>query len=271
MNEWIKIRLNLSDDPAVIGIAAATGLDEFGIVGRLVALWSWADKHTVDGDAPSVTQAWLDRHVNAPGFAEEMIAQGWLEQTSTGIRFPKFSEHNGQSAKRRALTANRNAKYRSESDAKKDATVTQRASRNAHLESESESEEESDIIDQSDQGATATKKIPTGLPALQRRANELFGRMEFRGDRTSKDSKEVKYSIKQGGYKLTEFAVDSGRFDVRNDVFIQLIKLNPVVAPLVLPVTPEIKLLNGFLKTHLRLWLFDTSGQAGRFESIEVV
>jgi len=111
--DWIKMRVDLADDPAVIGIAAALEIEEDLVVGKLHRLWSWADRQTVDGNAPSVTRAWLDRYLSAPGFADALSAAGWLVVTPGGIQLPDFAKHNGQTGKQRALTAKRAAKSRS--------------------------------------------------------------------------------------------------------------------------------------------------------------
>ena len=110
--DWIPMRTDLAEDPAVIGIADATGLDECGVVGRLHRLWSWASWHTEDGDIRGVTLSWVNRHVQSDGFAEAMEKVGWLITTKNGIRFPKFEEWNSQSAKKRRLTAKRVALHR---------------------------------------------------------------------------------------------------------------------------------------------------------------
>lgn len=110
--DWIKMRTALLADPAVIGIAAALDMDEFAVVGRLHALWSWADQHTTDGNAVSVTEKWIDRYVSATGFAQALVTVGWLELTERGAQIPNFEAHNGESGKRRALTAKRAAKHR---------------------------------------------------------------------------------------------------------------------------------------------------------------
>jgi hypothetical protein len=104
------MRLDLAGDPDVISIAAACELSEDYVVGLLHKLWSWANKHTTDGNAPGVTLLWIDRYVGVTGFATALVTCAWLEETaapSWGVRFPNFSRHNGQSAKRRALAANR--------------------------------------------------------------------------------------------------------------------------------------------------------------------
>lgn len=103
-DEWIKMRCNLADDPAVIAIASAVRTSEAEVVGLLHRLWSWADQHTPDGCAKGVNAAWVDRHVGKRGFAAAMAAVSppWLEIVSTGIIFPHFETHNGTPAKRRA-------------------------------------------------------------------------------------------------------------------------------------------------------------------------
>lgn len=124
---WIKMRTDLFDDPAVVGISLSVGLDEFAVVGRLHKLWSWADGHTIDGNAAvtqgkregnasSVTNAlaisWIDRYLQCEGFAEAMQKVGWLVIDEAGIHFPKFDRHNGKTAKKRLETAIRVSKYK---------------------------------------------------------------------------------------------------------------------------------------------------------------
>lgn len=114
--DWIKMRVDLAEDPAVIGIAAQLDIDEFAVVGRLQALWSWADGQSRDGHAAGVTASWVNRKVQCDGFAEAMVFVGWLQITEGGITFPNFVVHNGESAKARALGKNRKQKQRSNGD-----------------------------------------------------------------------------------------------------------------------------------------------------------
>lgn len=114
------MRHDLADDPAVIGIACATKLDEFSVIGRLHKVWSWADRHTVDGNAPSVTVFWLNEFVRCDGFAQAMIKEKWLAETKGGeggLQIPKFDEYISESSKRRGLTSRRARKFRSKSNA----------------------------------------------------------------------------------------------------------------------------------------------------------
>ena len=117
--EWIKMRSNLAEDPSVIGVAAALGLDEATVVGHLHRLWSWADQQTIDGNATGVTKTWIDRYIGVTGFANALVGVGWLivaedvsEAGLAGIQIPKFDVHNSESAKQRALTSRRVAKNR---------------------------------------------------------------------------------------------------------------------------------------------------------------
>ncbi len=113
---WIKMRCNLADDEAVIGIASVLGLDEHTVVGKLHCLWSWVDRESRNGHVPCVTPAWVNRHVRADGFAEEMVEQGWLVFENGGITFPNFDEHMSGWAKKRADSAKRTAKHRRNAD-----------------------------------------------------------------------------------------------------------------------------------------------------------
>lgn len=110
--DWIPMRTQLRDDLPVIAIATATGLDPDTVVGKLHRCWSWAQEVTADGNAPGVTVAWLDAHIGAPGFAEAMIAVGWLEDTQDGLVFPEFDRYMGKGAKKRLSTARRVAEHR---------------------------------------------------------------------------------------------------------------------------------------------------------------
>ena len=110
--DWMKIELELPDKPEVHYIANALNLDPDAIVGKLIRVWQWFDKHTTDGNAHGVTYSLVDRITNVTGFGEVMCFAGWLEQKDKFLVMPKFERHNGKSAKTRALTAERVGKVR---------------------------------------------------------------------------------------------------------------------------------------------------------------
>lgn len=104
--DWIAVRIDLLEDPAVIGIAKLTGLDECAVVGRLVKLWSWADRQTSDGAILHATCAWVDHYLGRNHFADAMVSVGWLTISESGVEFPHFDRWMSKSAKRR-LTESR--------------------------------------------------------------------------------------------------------------------------------------------------------------------
>ena len=99
--DWIKMRVDLGDDPSVIQMASQLDASEDEVVGKLHRLWSWADRHTTDGTAPAITASWVDRYVGCPGFADAMIKAAWISFSEDGVVFPSFDRHNGESAKKR--------------------------------------------------------------------------------------------------------------------------------------------------------------------------
>lgn len=110
--DWIKMRNDLPNDPAVYKIAALTRLDRFAVIGRLYAFWSWADKHAVDGRVDGATSTVVDDVVRHDGFAESLAAVRWLEISEDSITLPHHERHNGESGKERGLKNARQARWR---------------------------------------------------------------------------------------------------------------------------------------------------------------
>lgn len=123
MTAWIKMRSNLDSDPRVIALASELGIPEMHVIGCLWKVWSWADSHSLDGNAIRVTDVTLDRFTAVTGFAAALRKVGWLEGRDNALTFPRFAEHNGQTAKKRGETAIRVAKCR---NAKAVTDVTQK-------------------------------------------------------------------------------------------------------------------------------------------------
>ena len=113
--DWIKMRSDLSDDPAVITMANSLAIPRLHVVGCLHCVWSWFDAQSRSGHAPRVTPAFLNERVGVTGFAEAMRDVDWLDITETGLQVPKFEDHCSQSAKDRALTTRRKRASRSRS------------------------------------------------------------------------------------------------------------------------------------------------------------
>lgn len=123
--DWMKIELELPDKPEVHAIAGILNIDSDSVVGKLVRVWQWFNKHTTDGNAHGVTFSLPDRISGVSGFGEAMQFVGWLEQHDKTLHMPKFERHTSESAKQRALTARRVNKHKVKSnDEGNDAGVT---------------------------------------------------------------------------------------------------------------------------------------------------
>ena len=107
--DWIKMRMALSTHPKVIRMATALRTDTLQIVGALHAAWSIFDTHSIDGKLGGYTPAALDHLIGLKGFSQACAGVGWLEfeKSPAALIVPRFAEHNGQSAKRRAHDAAR--------------------------------------------------------------------------------------------------------------------------------------------------------------------
>ena len=105
---WIKMRTDLATNPKVVAIAELLNLDEDTVVGKMHRLWSWADKHAKDGRAMG-SPAWLDRMMKCKGLANALMRDeiDWLQAEDGWLVFPRWEEHNSQSAKSRAEAARR--------------------------------------------------------------------------------------------------------------------------------------------------------------------
>ena len=110
--EWIKMRTDLLTHPKVVRILSALKADKLRVIGGLHAVWCLFDTHSTDGKLEGYTPDVLDDHLGWPGFSAEMIRVNWLHHDGESLATPRFDEHNGQSAKRRATEAQRKREER---------------------------------------------------------------------------------------------------------------------------------------------------------------
>ena len=114
--DWIKMRTNLHECPQVVRIASALNADSRPhrqrVVGALHATWSLFGDHSEDGLLPGYTAETLDSLIEWPGWAVALESVGWLRITPDGLVVPDFDEHNGNSAKRRAMDSTRKRRVR---------------------------------------------------------------------------------------------------------------------------------------------------------------
>jgi hypothetical protein len=93
--------------PKVVRMASALRADKLRVIGGLHAVWCVFDEHSPDGLLEGYTLSAMDEEIGWKGFSQAMQAIGWLIETESGLEAPDYEEHNGASAKRRALDARR--------------------------------------------------------------------------------------------------------------------------------------------------------------------
>lgn len=111
--EWLKFESTLPEKAETLAITAAMGWDDPDLtVGKLMRMFRWFDQQTIDGNAPNVTPALLDRIIGVTGFVSAVASVGWIVIDGTSLSLHNFDRHNGETAKSRALTAKRVAKHK---------------------------------------------------------------------------------------------------------------------------------------------------------------
>lgn len=112
--DWIKVRTDLCDCTKVRRIARVLGAPRASVVGGVVMLWAMADAHTTNGLLKGLTLADIDDTVGVPGLAAALADPlvDWARETDKGVLLPRWGEHNGKTAKKRAQDARRQARKR---------------------------------------------------------------------------------------------------------------------------------------------------------------
>lgn len=112
--DWIPMRTDLDEDPAVIGIASRLEVSELQVIGWLWKLWSVVSRQTPDGSLPHYSAAIIDRIVGRAGFASALESNGWLQSRTDSCRIPNFERWLGASSKKRQADALRKRDMRSD-------------------------------------------------------------------------------------------------------------------------------------------------------------
>lgn len=121
---WIALDHATPEKPEVFVMAERLKIDPDAVVGKLARLWIWADQQTYDGSSGLLCKLLVDRKAGVDGFADAMHAAGWLEVSEDGsLTFPRFGDHNGDTAKKR-LKANQRQQRSRMSRSERDRNVT---------------------------------------------------------------------------------------------------------------------------------------------------
>jgi hypothetical protein len=169
--DWIKMRSNLWDDPRVARLCDLTDANESTVIGGLYWLWSTADQHSEDGCMPGLTPRSIDRKTGIPGFAAALIEIDWLQDDPQGVVLKRFEEHNGASAKKRAVTAKRVATHRGNAEVTHAALQEEEEGVTGALAREREREEKNKNTEvRTDVGGETRASVrPSDLSAAMRR------------------------------------------------------------------------------------------------------
>ncbi|CAB4135043.1 hypothetical protein UFOVP275_57 [uncultured Caudovirales phage] len=127
--DWIKMRSDLGTSPKVVRMSSALRADRLRIVGGLHSVWCLFDAHSVDGKLEGYTLDALDNLIGFDGFSAAMASVGWIEVSGDSLCAPRFDEHNGKSAKRRATDAERKRSVREMSATEADKKRTREEKR----------------------------------------------------------------------------------------------------------------------------------------------
>lgn len=115
--DWIKMRIELQTHPKVFRMVSALKADRLRIIGGLHIAWSIFDTHCDDGVLEGYTADAMDAVIGWPGFTQAMIDVEWAALNDAGsLVMPRFDEHNGKSAKRRANDNERKRNDRNSKD-----------------------------------------------------------------------------------------------------------------------------------------------------------
>ena len=127
--DWIKMETCLMRKAKFLRMRDLLKISRYTLIGHLHALWAWADENSIDGTNVPVTRATIDEVSGLEGLSAALGVVGWLVGDDYSLTFPDFLEHNGQSAKARAVNAKHQAERRAKSKAdtqKKILPATQR-------------------------------------------------------------------------------------------------------------------------------------------------
>jgi hypothetical protein len=124
MSNWIKMRSNLWDDPRIAKICDITNKPEREVIGGLYWIWSMADDQSTDGRLEGLSLGAIDRKTGLKGLGAALVKVGWILESEDGVEIARFDEHNGVSAKRRAVMAKASSKYRSTSSDRHTTNMT---------------------------------------------------------------------------------------------------------------------------------------------------
>lgn len=109
---WIKIDVDTPQKPAIVRMAHDCGCSRGDAFLAFFRLYSWLDEQTADGSLFADPEE-VDAVARLKGAAASLASSGWLSFSADGrLTVTNWQEHNGASAKARALHAKRQNEYK---------------------------------------------------------------------------------------------------------------------------------------------------------------
>jgi len=104
LGNWIKVDVDTPYKPAIGAIMERTGCGRGDAFLAWFNLYVWFDQITADGRV-ACTKADIDAKAGVPGTAGALEDAGWLSFVGGGCQIVNWYEHNGKSARARAVRA----------------------------------------------------------------------------------------------------------------------------------------------------------------------
>lgn len=123
-SEFIRLEHALLVSPKFIGVLRrlnsvthsnalrSVTVTQSSVIGALAMLWLIADRNAKDDILENVSLSDIDSMVELPGFAAACVEVGWLKEIGGSTQVVDYSEHNGDTSRRRAMAAKRQAAWR---------------------------------------------------------------------------------------------------------------------------------------------------------------
>lgn len=107
MAKWIKVETHTPDKTELRHIARRCQCSKAEAFLAFFRLFVWLDEQTEDGQVEFFTAADADEIAGLPGFGEALQEVRWLTFDASGAMVANWERHNGKSAKRRCIEAER--------------------------------------------------------------------------------------------------------------------------------------------------------------------
>jgi hypothetical protein len=112
MAKWIKVETHTPDKAEIRHIARLCRCTKAEAFLAFFRVFVWLDEQTEDGQVDFFTADDADEIAQLKGFGEALQEVRWITFGPTGAVVANWDRHNGQSAKRRCLDAERSRRLR---------------------------------------------------------------------------------------------------------------------------------------------------------------